>query len=305
MFAESDVWQLETTGNYTNLTQDNTDDFDPFTREPDPKALIDYLPTFSPQGELYFFRSRFTSGINEVLGEKASLELFKFTESGEAVRVSSLRPQLPIWSVYQPAPISPDGQRIAFIVLGPQYPEDPSAGVWLQDLATGQREQILKLSHLPETRPGKPEELPLIPRQLEWAGNQALILNAEDYTFSSPPMTHNTFYIALETKEITPFENFSALGPTDLYKEDDTESPLYKLPLAGFVTPDAKHYVYVGGFNTEYFLWSRSLSLNNESAQLLTDLPNEPLLPGSLDTSATVSKDGKRALILGYLLTLE
>jgi hypothetical protein len=86
--------------------------------------------------------------------------------------------------------------------------------------------------------------------------------------------------------------------------------------MTGFVTPDEAQYIYVGSSpgGKDFFLWSRSLPFKNETADLLTRIPKPvnndsetftPILPGAFDTSATVSSNGKRALILGYLLTLE
>jgi hypothetical protein len=307
---DSDIWQLDVTnGDISNLTDDGDARFRLTDDNPNPNLLIDYLHTFSPQGELYFFRSRLTEGINEVLGEKFSLELFKFNETGEPVRVSSLRPQLPVMSIYQPAPISPDGKTIALIVTPPDLQDNPNTGIWLQDLATGKREKMLGLQDIPETRPEETEGLSLLtPRRLHWVNHQNLILYVEDYGGSFSVMTRNAFYLDLETKTVTPFEDFSKMSQSDLFKDTDAENPMSKLPLAGFVTPDAKHYLYAGGFNTDYFLWARSLPLNDEPAQLLGSLSKDAefvLTPGALDTPATVSKDGKRALILGYLLTLE
>jgi hypothetical protein len=315
MFRESDVWQLDArTGDYTNLTDDDANDFDPFTREPDPKALIDYLPTFNSQGELYFFRSRLTSAINKVLGEKFSLELFKFTETNEAVRVSSLRPQLPVLSIYQPAAISPDGKQIAFIVLPPSWQDDKASGVWLQDLATGKREQILSLADFPETRPGaSTEELPpFLPQQLRWV-NEGLMITTENLV-RGLSMKGNAFYLELVTKTITPLEDLSSFTPQDIYKETQEPSPFSRVPLRGVILPNNAHYLYIGssGTGNNYFIWSRSLPLKDEEPQLLGTFPyldddetSTQMMLGGFDTPATVSKDGKRALILGYLLTLE
>jgi WD40-like Beta Propeller Repeat len=310
MFRESDLWQLEaTTGEYTNLTDDGIDRMR--IGDEDPATLIDYLPTFSPSGELYFFRSRPTSGINEVLGPRFSLELFKLTETLEAVRVSSLRPQLPIFAVSQPAVISPDGKRIAFIVAPPTR-DDPTAGIWVQDLATGKREQVLSLTGLPETRPGAPSDrdAPMSLTQLAWADLQHLIVYAQSYT-DATPMRTNAFYLELDTSTVTPFENLSSLSTADLYKDTGSENPMASLPITGFVTPDGQHYIYAGGFSGTgaYFLWSRSLPLKNEPAKLLGALSHDEtsteLIPGGFGTATTLSTDGKRALVLGYLLMLE
>jgi WD40-like Beta Propeller Repeat len=302
MFRESDLWQLEVaTGDYTNLTDDGIRRFD--IGNEDPAMTIDYLPTFSPTGELYFFRSRPTSGINEVLGPRFSLELFKLSATLEAVRVSSLRPQLPIFAVSQPAAISPDGKHIAFIVAPPTR-DDPSAGVWVQDLATGQREHVLPLTSLPELYPAWAEgSAPLLPMHLTWEGNQGLVVHLIN-PIRSDFFHANSLLLELDTNRVTPLEDF-----LDVTQEmmDTQDSPRNHIPQGGFVTSDGAHYLYAhwDAQTDKVFFWSQPIPFN-ENATLLTTVSNLEVMPIEiLYVPATVSTDGKRALVFGCLLTLE
>jgi hypothetical protein len=312
LLYDSDIWQLTVaTGDITDLTDDGTARFDFGGDTPDPKLLVDYAPTFSPTGDLYFFRSRPTNGINEVLGSRFSLELFKFTK-GEAVRVTSFRPQLPIFSIYQSASISPDGSQMALIVLPPDWQNNEASGVWLQSLTTGQREQLLKLSDMPETRPGLEAGAfpPFLPTRLSWAG-EGLIIETEDM-IGATTMKRNTFYVELATKTVTPLETLASFTSEEVYKETAEPSAFNRVPTSGVILPDQTKYVYVGSslLNHDYFIWSRSLPPTTKAPIRLGSLPHNQegatdLFAWNFATPATISSDGKRAQILGYLLTLE
>jgi hypothetical protein len=316
MFRDSDIWQLDAaTGDYTNLTDDGDVHFNISSDTPDPKLLIDYLPTFSPKGELYFFRSRLTDGINEVLGTRFSLELFKFTEAGEAVRVSSLRPQLPVLSVSQPAAISPDGTQIAFIVLPPDFRENTASGVWAQDLATGHRDLVLRLSDVPQTSPEwLSSDYSALPTRLSWTTNNELLISLE--TPLTQKLGTNTLTLDVMSKTVTPLEDFSLVSQKAFDTSDNLENPLSQVPRAGFVLPEAKTYMYLGSSPDDktFYLWSRTLPFTASQRSLERTFPanvvssgetEATLIPGAFDTPPTVSSDGQRVLILGYLLTLE
>ncbi len=301
MFRESDLWQLDvTTGKYTNLTDDTIDKMR--LGNEDPNTLIDYLSIFSPTGELYFFRSRPTSGINEVLGERFSLELFKLNELGEAVRVSSLRPQLPIWSVFHSTVISPDGRWMALIVFPQDWQENPLSGVWLQSLETGQRKQVATLRDFPEMRPdwalGQSAGYPW---KLEWVNTEHLLVYFQDLSLRSTFFDLNVFVLDMNVPSATALFDFRDFG-----KPQDSEDWNHVIsPVTGFVRNG--QLIYAHYRQGQLSLWSRD-ALGVGEAELLTttDTSSYIALPGANGyTHPTVSNDGKRALILGYLLTLE
>lgn len=300
MFRESDLWQLDAkTGEYINLTDDGIDKLR--LGDEDPNALIDYLPTFSPTGELYFFRSRFTRGINEVLGEQFSLELFNLTETLQGVRVSSLRPQLPIYSVFRPAAISPDGKGIAFIVLPNDWRENKATGVWVQQLETGQREHIATLSDFPDMRPDwatERDSSPLIPMQLEWLDTEHLLVYFPNNT-SRLIGLGNVFVIGVSMLSVTALFDFRAVGKSQ--NAEDADKLKESLPESGFALDGQLIYASYPTSQGQLSFWSRD-HLKTEKAKLL--ISTDYFLLGGY-TLPTVSNDGKRALIAGNLLTLE
>jgi hypothetical protein len=295
---ESDLWLLDRdTGEITNRTDDGLlggwlDFEEPFA--------LDYLSTWNPAtNDLYFLRST-------QLEDGYSAELYLLPiERDEPKLVADLTNNVPVLSIYRPAAISPDGTRLAFIVLGSDL-ENPLNGVWLLDLKTGIPEQITSVTDL---RSGLPfwqaEQSGLFPNVLLWAGNDALVVQSLDsqYNTGISQMAH---YVDLASQQVTPITTFDDVTEmSELYTSDDPASPILRIPRAGVVTPDGGTFLFLRHDVDRNYVGISAVSLppDGSAPVEIGDIkdfnigPEAAMLP-------SMSADGK-ALMHGYLFQFE
>lgn len=296
---ESDIWMLDREGgSIVNRTDDGVfggwlDETKPFN--------IDYLPTWNPaNGDLYFFRSLWPKEGDRTLG----LYLMPVGRD-EPKLVADLTAQLPVLSVYRPAVISPDGKWIAFIVLGSEL-DDARNGLWVMDLKTADTEHIATVADL---RAGLPEwqtESGLYPENLQWAGNDGLVVLSRDTQFVTTGISQMAYYVDLAAQKVTPLAHFEDVeGAPDLYREDGPESPVYRIPRSGVVTPD-------GG---AFFFLRTGMNADNAGVSMLTLPPDgsAPLDLGTIEnfgiypsaSAPPLMGSNGRALMYGYVLQFE
>ncbi|MBZ0290754.1 MAG: hypothetical protein K8I30_24220 [Anaerolineae bacterium] len=236
---ESDIWMLDREGGtIVNRTDDGV--FGGWLGETDPFA-IDYLPTWNPaNGDLYFFRSLWPKE-----GDRTTGLYLMPVGRDEPKLVADLTAQLPILSVYRPAVIAPDGKRIAFIVLGSEL-DDARNGLWVMDLKTADAEQIATVEDLRAGLPAWQTESSLFPEFMQWAGNDALVVQSRDTQFATSGVGQMAYYVAVETGEVTPLTTFEDVeGAPDLYRDDNPDSPVFRVPRSGVVTPDGGAFIFV------------------------------------------------------------
>lgn len=296
--VESDLWLLDrAAGEIINRTDDGLlgrwfDFENPFS--------LDYLPTWNPAtNDLYFFRS---TRLDE--GDKTELYLMP-VERDEPKLTADLTNDVPVVSIYRPAIISPDGTRLAFIVLGSDL-EDPSNGVWLLDLKSGEPEQIASATDL---RSGLPEwqnaQRGLFPDVLLWAGNDALVVQSLDRQYSTG-IFQMAYYVDLATQQATPITTFDDITEmSELYTSDDSASPLLRIPRAGVVTPDGSTFLFLRHNLNRTYAGISAVSLPPDGSAPLKLGEIEDFDIGLEATAPPVmSADGK-ALLYGYLFQFE
>lgn len=302
--VDSDIWIFDTSTNeFVNKTDDSY--YGGFLQMPD-TAMIDYLPTWNPAtNDLYFFRTPYQSDSRaELQIDFHQLPL----ETGEPQLVENFRPQLPVLSVYRPSVISPDGTHIAFLVLPQDFRENPATGVWTYDLSGGALKQVANLADLQSGLPtfADPNK-PLMPNFVRWAGNEALVVENRDLE-GLGLVVLNSYHVDLNTEMVTALVDFSGVAErVDLFSEPENGEPSIKAvsPMAGIVLPDGSGYIYIGTSpgNGEGYLWWKALPPTDDPPTLISRIPDFAITPAA-DSTPSISADGQRALLLGYLIEL-
>src|SRR5690606_26174823 len=99
-----------------------------------------------------------------------------------------------------------------------------------------------------EFRAGLPdwqEEPTLFPETVSWAGNDALVVGARDIR-SATGVAQMAYYVDLLAQTVTPITTFSDVAePEDLLADDGAESPVYRIPRAGVVSPDGGTFFFL------------------------------------------------------------
>jgi hypothetical protein len=301
-FYESDIW----THDPANLTvSDRTDDgFDRFPLDDENAgALLDYAPTWNPaNGDLYFFRSQRING-------EYTLQLYLLPLSRtEPKLVGDFSADLPVLSIYQPPVISPDGTRMAMIVLAQNYREDDRSGIWIINLGDGSLEQVATLDDLQGGMPEWLEEYMLLPDSVAWAGDTALVVTAIDLQFSTT-ITQNAYYLDLAADTIQPLVDFTDIDSTRALFEENDEGlfPALRIPRGGAVTPDGMAWVYVGTarqVTEEGLVWAVNLPPDGSEPRVIGTIDRYEVGPWT-ESRNSFASDGNRALIWGYVLEFE
>jgi dipeptidyl aminopeptidase/acylaminoacyl peptidase len=295
---ESDLWLLDRgTGEIINRTDDGLEggwfDFEnPFS--------LDYMPIWNPAtSDLYFFRS---TRLDE--GDKTELYLLP-VERDEPKLAADLTDDVLVLSIYRPGVISPDGTRMALISLGSDLNNDKN-GLWLLDLKTGDIEQIATIDDL---RTGLPdwqgEETGLFPEFISWAGDDAVVVQSRDYQFATG-ISQMAHYVDLTTQAVTPITSFADIeNNSDLYVDDDPESPILRIPRAGVVTPDGGSFLFLRHDANRQYAGISAVSLPPDGSAPVAIGDIEDFELGREATAPPVMSTDGKALLYGYLLQFE
>jgi dipeptidyl aminopeptidase/acylaminoacyl peptidase len=297
---ESDIWLLDRTAEtITNRTDDAV--YGSWLNVEQPFA-IDYLPTWNPlNGDLYFFRTVQPKD-NTYTTELHLMPVGR----DEAKQVVDLTPDLRlVYSVYRPVVISPDGDTLAFIVLGQQL-DEPVNGIWTLDLRTAQADQVVTLDEL---RSGLPawqteDERALFPETVMWAGDDALVVLSRDVQYVTN-ISQMAYYIDLTTGETTPITTFTDVEDAEALFVESDESPLYRMPRSGVVTPDGEMFLFLRhGAGLEHAgISAVSLPPDGSPPVEIGEIEDFEIFRAAQSPPA-MSSDGK-ALIYGYVFQFE
>ncbi len=303
-FIDSDIWIFDTA---TGLFTDRTDDqyFGSAMKLPE-TAFADYLPTWNAvTNELYMFRT--PSKEATANGYETNFYLLP-VDQGELTLLQMLSLRLPVLSVYRPVSISPDGKKMAFLVLPNNYFENSATGVWVMNLEDRSFKQIIGLDGLQGglLGDGATKRKPLIPNNIGWAGNEAIVVFSKDIELLGL-IPQNSYYIDLGTGRATPLLDFSYVKNQVDYvntPSDGTLAPSAKSPRAGIVTPDGTGYIYLSTDvpPTTGYVWWKALPPTGEDATLIGTIEDFQIT-GAADGEPYISQDGKEAVLFGYLLT--
>jgi Tol biopolymer transport system component len=297
-FNESDIWVFDVAQEtFTDLTDDGLTGSNPFMHPSDTPALLDYLPTWNPvTGDLYFFRSIRSS-------DSTSLVLYRIPAAGSTPeQVIDLTNRLPIpFPIFIPPAFTPDGSQMALIVLS-QHLDDPANGVWVLKLTSNSITQVASLADLSALLPAFTDGK-TYPQSVSWA-NSGIVIPSENPFTAASWASANTFILAMPSKSLTGLVDFTGFPDEAALSQvgSDGHSAVFRLPRAGVVTPDGKSYIYLH--------YDSTLTPATISTVSLPPDGSAPIDLGQIDpytvaqpTYATISDDGTRAVMLGYLLT--
>ncbi|MEQ8676831.1 MAG: hypothetical protein RLP44_32890 [Aggregatilineales bacterium] len=319
---DTDIWLYDVqAGTFTNRTQDGYSGR--FIDQEARGIPVDLLPTWSPDGSLYFFRyiqqaettitqlfmiPAVDGGFDSILGEsprKLSDEdpllvadftdsvpnRFSFINNGE---------HLP-----GQAEVSPDGTKIA-LIMQPQNPDGYE--VWVVNLLDGMilhRYPTVDISAvgLPEWS----ENSNFVPRGITWTGGTTMIVNFRNSTRRGIIWT--AYHIDIETDGITPIFDFANVPQGEYISGTQTDSGLvtYPIPLIYEVlTPDRNYFLYVTAYRSRDSAVLEALPVNGGERLILYnfDADFHPLY-GVIYSSIGTDGHTLRALISGYVFTFE
>lgn len=308
-FVDGDIWVYDVE---SRTFEDRTDD-DYFggmvsfeDKDKDRVFIIDYLPTWNPaNGDLYFFRSVRSPGGDTTI----TLQLMPLGRT-EPKQVADFTDDFPMFSVFRPASISPDGTRIAVIIMA-QKLDDPQNGIYVVNLKDGSIDHVITVDQFTLGMPDWAAEAArfLYPDAApRWVGTDALVVTLLDGSYGLN-LAQSALYVDLVSGEVSPMVDYSRITDrTALFADlDQFSSPVYLIPRAGVVSPDGDTFIFLSG------------SPESDKAAISTvtlppDITSAPSQIGHIDDFAislpafalpTISADGTRALLFGYLITFE
>jgi hypothetical protein len=333
LFIEGDLWLYDAENDRLfNRTDDKTDGNLIQSNEDEPPPLVDYLPTWAPNGDLYFFRwepeadedNPSIGGIYHIPGNSGGIlglgggdgELFETTEPE---LVAQINQEDRIFSIYNAmfdspdgtASISPDGSQMA-VIIRPSVRDDPVAGIWLFDLSTGDAEQIVNLTTGMQEEtplPGLPEWAePLMFNGLTWYGDQ-IVFMMSNANAQFAPIGWNAYLLDPATGDYESLLDFTGIEAEADYFTRDAINGLVP-PRFSIVLPEDDLFIYGSSDSTVTRIsggdrvWALPLDNPDAEPQAIATLDLE-LLPSI--TSATYGRDGDqlRLLINGVIYNFE
>lgn len=241
LMNDSDVWVYKlASGEFTNLTDDGVEGGWLGPKIENTSFALDYAATWNPvDGDLYYFHS-------QPLPDGWTLDLFRTTPGTyEAEQIGSYGVGFPTLSVYFPPQLSPDGTRLAVIVLD-QKLDDLRSGVWTIDLMDGGAELVANLPNL--RKAGFPEwqdKEYMLPREVAWADATTLLVNLVNSAFNTGA-SWGTQVIDTASGTIVPLVDMSGLAePSKLFQAgDDGHSPMNAMPRSVLIAADGASVVF-------------------------------------------------------------
>ncbi len=297
---DSDIWTYDlASGTFQDRTDDNV--FGSWIKDSvKSSALIDYLPMWNPaNGDLYFFRSTFDTSGNVT----TALELMPLSRN-EPKQAADYSGDLPTFSVYKAAVISPDGKQLAITVLSNDL-KDARNGVYTVSLKDGSLNRVMTLD---DFKLGLPDWAiqagDFYPMMLQWAGNDGLIVSTQNQDSLVQSLNQMSYYVDLTSKKATPLVDFSNVPDAVAFvKVDNPNPPMGQMPRQGAVTPDGKHYLYVTTYIPEEAdVYSMVLPPDGTPPSKIGMIDSFAIKPAASALPA-ISNDGKHALLYGYWLT--
>jgi hypothetical protein len=306
---ETDLWVFDVAAEtFINLTDDGLTG-SAFDLPDETRAPLDYLPVWHPNSrEVFFFRVIRQEGVT--LGEFALYRVA--VDGGEAQLVRDLTPELPAFSVYGagfshlrgPVGISPDGEQLAMIAstVGLQATVD---GVWV--MATSGAAPPRRLLGL-DAFTGAPAEMEAPPGifqpwGLAWsADGQGLFVAAQTPPGRERFYVSIPYYVDIASGAMTPMLDFTDVSLSDLNSREALggHSPAFAMPRSSILLPTSDTLLVL---NRELDGTAGVSALQWTGEGWTQTLLYEADLDPRLGNPSSVSGDGSRLLLAGYLFT--
>lgn len=233
-FVDADMWILNVeTGEYTNYSDDNYEGSIPLNDEDAVVPPLDLVPTWSHNGDLYFFR------YENITNDDIITQLYRIPSGAdEAILIADLTEQLDeILPFYDPpnsasldgtASISPDGTQMAILYRLRQL---ENQAIWLIDLQDGTMEEIVSTSNLPALALPEwtdPENLLFQASGIAWLNDNTLALHMID-SRQATPFVSLAFHFDIATGDIQAIFDFTDIPSASDYFDipNDYDYPFY------------------------------------------------------------------------------
>jgi len=321
VMRDSDLWIIDVEkGTAADVTDDDYDgNLLSLDKNPTP-VNIDYTPRFDPTGSIvYFFRT-----IRDTTTKSYTLDLYKIpVTGGEAEYVHTLLGAADdltnsvydtsfIMNLHGVADISPDGKTLA-VAIQPIKKESQSRGIWLMD-TSGSGAPTPLVSITSEFRTGMPafikDFMPAISLQWEKSGKGILVSVLDATGAVSNMIRGNLYYVEVATKQITPLLDFSDIASAREAITPDKDgivraqfTPFY---VAYLPANDAVLTFYGNTIVQDLTLNAvhvpPAAPLKISEIVYTFDRADYKVVPAMI---ASASTDGKKALLAGFLISLE
>lgn len=316
-FVDSDIWLFDVQNHqFMDRTDDGFSGGVPLSGE-STDLPFDVLPTWSPNGNLYFFRymrgtddERYTQlyTIPQNTGSFAGIIGNDQDEVADPVLIADYTDSAPTWiaffdypngySLQGAAAVSPDGTRMA-VLMRPQQLD--MGEVWIIDLSNG--EILRRIPTLAFSGLGLPdwtENQGFVAEGVVWTDNNALIVN-----FINPIMVTSiswtAYHLDLVTDKFTPIFDYSAIPSEGDYVESDA----YAHPRYAALTPNGDYLLYVTLPNSSPGARLEAVPVLGGDPIVLHDFGDDFDVTPALFTSIGTDGQTVRALIFGYVFTFE
>ncbi len=315
---EPDIWLFDVENRqFIHRTDDDAQGSWPTLQAP----LLDWLPTWHPQGDLYFFR---TANLQTTELYRIRASELRSSSSPELIpRTMRWLTQPAYGSVYDlgfnglsgVSAFSPNGTQLALVVRPPQI-NDPFSGVWIIRPESGTARQVVTRSQLTKGLPAYMSDALFTVTALSWVSDEELIISAE---LPDPgpenPLFSMLYRVSIRTGELTPIVDFSDVPDAASLVEipEGRTGRLFDQPIAPVIVqrPLAEDPTIVQEvlltFNREipssrYGLTIFALPTGEQVGR--DEIPYDRPRPSFIYSAGT---DGSvvRAIMFGYLLTLE
>ncbi len=307
MLIDSDLWILDVeTGTFTNLTEDDVDRFPMFEDDADPDIATDYIPTWSPDGDLYFFRSqRVRSGF--------SVELYRYDfAADEPVRVADLTYDLPhplplyntgYHQMDGAASISPDGTQMA-IKIQPTDRDAIGHGIWMIDMESGDVSPIIPEDQLRVGLPDWIEDEMFMVDSLAWANDTGLVVR-----FVNPIMPagigFHSVYLDTESRTVSPLVDFSDVVSEEDFLNSEDDLPLFYDMPRETVVADGTYFYFNMTLQSE-MLGVSAIPLPPDDTEPVRLVQTDEVVRGFTErASAGLDGETLRVLMAGNIFTFE
>ncbi|MEQ8676829.1 MAG: hypothetical protein RLP44_32880 [Aggregatilineales bacterium] len=323
---DSDIWLFEIEEQrYINRTQDGYNGGIVIDDEASGMP-IDVLPTWSPDGSLYFFRyisqnddlittqlftipatgGSFVGVLGE--GERALSD----EDPSEVADYTDSTPE-PFtffngnsgFSLSGAAEISPNGTQMA-LLMRPREPDTHE--IWIVSLLDGSIVRRISTSEISTLGlPEWAETRGFIPEGIIWISEDELVFNFANYSFGND-IGWTAYHIDLITDKFTPVFDFASVPSQDDYMvgtQTDSGLVTYPRPRYGAVTPDRDYFLYMTAPNSVDGAALEALPILGGERIILHQFGEDFDLLPTLVTSIGTDGETVRALISAYIFTFE
>ena len=260
----------------------------------DATVPADVLPTWSPSGNLYWWRSYHA--------DRPTQSVYRMNLNDTPEEIQNLTLLIPgPYSVYQQPAISADGSTMAFVAL-PGDQGNPTNGIYTVNLRNGGVQFIASLRALRAAKPSWIEDPKTMPIYIAWSGDNLVVMMTSYQLDVLEPS--NALYVDVGTKKVTPLFDYNHYPSKPDFANARVDGPDEAAPIlrTGIVSADGTRFLFLHyRSQDEIGLSSLPLPPDGSTPTLLATTSADI---GAPDPVNSISADGTRLLMEGKLFSL-